>query len=105
MENNTYRIVLQDGRIIDNLRLNGNNFISAAEITDAIFSGNLSTVTIEGPDGAQTFHDMKLIQISQVGDEFWFILSEKSEQEKMYEKMEATTDDIILVMAELIGGN
>lgn len=104
MEKGTFKIVLADGTSAENLRRNGNNYISETEITEATFAGNLSTVMVEGPDGVQTYHDMKLVQISKVGKEWWFILAEKTEQEKLFEKLETTTDDIILLMAELIGG-
>ena len=46
-------------------------------------------MTVEGPDGVQTYHDMKLVQISKVGEEWWFILAEKTDQEKLREKLEA----------------
>lgn len=105
MEKGTFKVVLADGTSAENLRRNGNNYISETEVTEATFAGNLSTVTVEGPDGAQTYHDMKLVQISKVGKEWWFILAEKSEQEKMFEKLETATDDIILIIADMIGGN
>ena len=89
MEKDTYKVILRGGTTIDSLRLNGNNYISKTEITAEMFAGNLSTVTVEGPDGAQTYHGMKLVQISKVGKEWWFILAEKTEQEKLREKLEA----------------
>lgn len=46
-------------------------------------------MTVEGPDGTKTYHDMKLVQLSEVGKEWWFILAEKTEQEKLREKLEA----------------
>ncbi len=89
MEKGTFKVVLADGTSAENLRRNGNNYISKTEVTEATFAGNLSTVTVEGPDGAQTYHDMKLVQISKVGKEWWFILAEKTDQEKLKEKLEA----------------
>ena len=89
MEKDTYKVILQDGTAIESLRLNGTNYISKTEVTEATFAGNLSTVTVEGPDGAQTYHDMKLVHISKVGKEWWFILAEKTDQEKLKEKLEA----------------
>lgn len=89
MEKGTFKVVLADGTSAENLRQNGNNFISKTKITTEMFAGNLSTVTVEGPDGTQTHHDMKLVQLSKVGKEWWFILAEKTEQEKLREKLEA----------------
>ena len=40
-------------------------------------------MTIEGPDGTQTYQDMKLVQISKVGKSYWFILAEKTAEEKL----------------------
>lgn len=88
MEKGTFKVVLADGTSAENLRQNGNNFISTTEITKEIFAGNLSTVTIEGPGGTQTNHDMKLVQLSKVGDEWWFILAEKTSAEKIRERLE-----------------
>lgn len=89
MEKGTFKVVLADGTSAENLRQNGNNFISKTKITAEMFAGNLSTVTVEGPDGTQTHHDMKLVQLSKVGKEWWFILAEKTDQEKLKEKLEA----------------
>ena len=51
----SWEITLSDGAIIDNLELNGNNFISKAEITSEIFNGKLSHVVIEGPEDEYDF--------------------------------------------------
>ena len=77
-----YTIELTDGTRLENLELNGNNFISQTLIDDAVFEGNLSEVTITGPEGAVEHYDMKLIQNKQYGDEWWFVLAEKTQAEK-----------------------
>ena len=41
-----YTITLADGTKIDNLELNGNNFISDTIINDEVFCNNLDTVII-----------------------------------------------------------
>jgi len=46
----SYKITLSDGTIIDNLELNGNNFVSRTPLTAANFAGKLAHVTIEGPE-------------------------------------------------------
>ena len=33
-----YKIKLSDGTLLDDLELNGNNFITGKELTDAVFS-------------------------------------------------------------------
>lgn len=41
-----YKITLADGTIIDNLTLNGNNYISAELIDASIFEGNCSPLLL-----------------------------------------------------------
>lgn len=111
----TWKITLADGTSLDGLDLNGNNYISSAVVTEATFAGKLSSVTIEGPDGTQTYQDMKLVQISKVGKSYWFILAEKTAEEKQKELAAAalatnanSITDLQLALAEvyemIIGG-
>lgn len=82
MEEVTYKITLSDGTELENLKLNGNNFISTAELTEDAFDGNLSSVTITGSDGSvKTMGESELVQIVKNETEYWFILREYSEDE------------------------
>ena len=45
----SWKITLSDGTTIENLRLNGNNFVSETEIKKEMFDGKLLKVTIEMP--------------------------------------------------------
>lgn len=111
----TWKITLADGTSLDGLDLNGNNYISSTAVTEDTFTGKLSSVTIEGPDGTQTYQDMKLVQISKVGKSYWFILAEKTAEEKQKELAAAalatnanSITDLQLALAEvyemIIGG-
>ena len=42
------KIILQDGTVLENLKLNGNNFISQEYIDESTFKGKLSKVIIGG---------------------------------------------------------
>ena len=44
MGDKIYKITLTDGTVINDLKLNGNNFISSTEIEESVFDGNLLTV-------------------------------------------------------------
>lgn len=70
---------------------------------------------IEGPDGSQEYQDMKLVQITKVGKKYWFILAEKTVEEKQKELVAAalatnvsSITDLQLALAEvyemIIGG-
>ena len=106
-----YTITLDDGTEIKNLSLNGNNFISDTPLDVALFAGNMKTVRITGPGTEETHENMELVGIREDGGKYWFVLRDLSQQELKERKMLAdiaalstTSDDIILMMAELIGG-
>ncbi len=68
------------------------------------FAGKLSSVTIEGPDGSQVHEDMKLIQITKVGKKYWFILADKTAEEKQKEATDAGMTEMEQVMKALLTG-
>ena len=82
-----YQITLHDGTVLDELELNGNNFISEKVIDDSIFNGNLDTVTISNGETSETYNDMKLLSNRVDGGKSWFVLGEKTEQEKAMERL------------------
>lgn len=120
----TYIITFADGTKLENLTLNpgANTFHSASEITAEKFDGKLSEVHIAASDGdmtecayPDTLHDAELVQIMQptdTPDGTWqFILREipedevaKAKTEKRFTSLESANEDIILMMADLIGG-
>ena len=106
-----YTITLADGTILDNLLLNGNNFISDTRIDEAVFDENLNTAHIAGPGVDATFENLELASIREDGGKCWFVLRQLTEQELRDRSTQAdirelfdTSDDIILMMADLIGG-
>lgn len=81
-----YRIILSDGLTIDNLTMNGNNFVSATEVTEEMFEGKLSPVTIINLDtNFQEVHEhMDLVQIDKADytqGNWYFILRDLTEEE------------------------
>ena len=103
-----YTIILNDGTVLDNLELNGNNFISEKIIDDSVFNGNLDAITISNGETTVTYTDMKLMSNRVDGGKSWFVLGEKTEQEKTMERLltslsanaESITD-VQLALAEL----
>lgn len=93
-----YSVTLSDGTKLDNLALNGNNFVSSAKLTEADFKNKLSKVTITDDDGkTKDYTDMVLVQVTQVGDETWFILGEKTQDNvsKLQDAVATLTDMIM----------
>lgn len=120
----TYTITFADGTKLENLTLNlgANTFHSPTEISAGTFDGKLSEVHIAASDGdmsqcayPDTLHDAELVQIMQPADtpdRTWqFILRKipedeaaKAKAEKRFTSLEAANDDLVLMMADLIGG-
>lgn len=83
-----YKITLADGTELENLELNGNNYIAEGVIEDSVFEGNLGTVTITDGETTETYTDMRLMSNRVEDGRSWFVLGEKSTQQKAMEKME-----------------
>ena len=75
-----YKITLNDGTILENLELNGNNFIAAEAVDDAVFKDNMAVVTITDMESGKTEHIEDGILLSNiVRDECsWLVLGQKS---------------------------
>lgn len=105
-----YKITLSDGYQLDNLELNGNNFIATRELSDVVFEGKLSTVKIfdKETQTEETHTDMVLISNLLRDGKSWFILAEKSEEQKERERIENTFTDLQMALTEvyemIIGG-
>lgn len=103
-----YKVTLNNGIILDNLTLNGNNYISEKEIAEDVFSNEaLKRVIIFDGEASEIIEDAVLIQLKQYGTEWWFILAEKSPVEKEKEELLAEIEaqaEAIMELAELIGG-
>lgn len=92
MEN--YTIILYDSTIIDNLTLNGNNFISPVDVgEDKLTLANLSRITINGVE----YTDMVLRNYWQDVDGWHIIISEATPQEKFEATINAKIDYIAMM--------
>lgn len=99
-----YKITLNDGTVLDKLELNGNNYISPKVIEDSVFTGNLDTVTITDGKTTETFTDMKLMSNRVDGGKSWFVLGEKTAQEKKEEAMAQELAEMRKAMSALLTG-
>jgi len=62
-------------------------------------------VTIEGPDGTEIHEDMKLVQITKVSAKaYWFILADKTAEEKQKEATDARMAEMEQAMRALLTG-
>lgn len=98
-----YTIKLSDGTTLENLGLNGNNFVSRAEVTETTFTGKLKGVEITDDEGKEEKHkDMVLVQVTQPSDsEWWFILADKSKDQVKRERLEQSIASLTDMMMTL----
>ena len=81
MEKN-YTLILANGTKIENLGLNGNNFVSNSEIDLAVFEGNLDTLTIYKDDKiVQIMNNVEVIQQAHYDDGWYICFRELSYRE------------------------
>lgn len=99
-----YTITLADGTKLENLELNGNNYIAEGVIEDSVFEGNLDTVTITNGETTETFTDMRLMSNIVRDNRSWFVLGEKSAQQKKEEAMAKQMAEMQKAMSVLLTG-
>lgn len=105
-----YKITLADGTTLENLVLNGNNYISPTAVDDAVFDGNMATVTITDMESGSTEQITDGVLLSNIVRDgcSWLVLGEKSAEEKRQETIDSTFTDLQMALAEvyemMIGG-
>ena len=83
-----YTISLANGEALDNLELNGNNYIAPSEIDSAIFEGNLDTVRISDGENEETYTDMVLLSNIVRDGKSWLVFGQKTEADKLRETID-----------------
>lgn len=97
MNEKIYRITLADGTVIDNLSLNGNNFISSEVIDASIFEANCSPVVIHDGVSDDTHEHMELVQVNVVDGNSWIVLRDISRKELEEAKMKSDIEYIAMM--------
>nr|DAP05005.1 MAG TPA: hypothetical protein [Caudoviricetes sp.] len=82
-----HKITLSDGTVLDNLELNGNNYIAEGAIDNAVFKDNLATVTITDGTTAETYDDLVLRSNRVENGRSWLVFGQKTQQEKAMERL------------------
>ena len=90
-----YSVKLNDGTILDNLELNGNNFIPEA-LDKTIFENNLEKVIITDDDGNEEERFNQKVQFAKIGDAETFILHNKTKEEELLELLADLTEVVLL---------
>lgn len=93
-----YKIILSNGQELDGLTLNGNNYISTTAVAPETFDGRLAPVTIVHGDNSETHANMELVQITQTGDQQWFVLRDYSAAELEAIQLRADMDYLSMAL-------
>lgn len=97
MDDKIYSITLADGTVINDLKLNGNNFISKNPVPADIFTDNCSPVVISEGETEETHDNMELIHVTKMKDEYWFALRDISDAEMKTIKMQSDIEYIAMM--------
>ena len=97
MDEKKYSVTLADGTVLEDLTLNGNNYVSKVPIDKTIFDGNCYSVTVSDGEQEETQENMECVQVTQMGEEFWFVLRKLSEEELTNAKIRSDIEYIALM--------
>lgn len=97
MDEKTYKITLSDGTVINNLSLNGNNFISKTSVTKEMFTDKCIPVTINDGTMDEIHNNMALVQVSEGNGEYWFVLRDISLEELSIIKMQSDIEYVAMM--------
>ena len=87
-------LILADGTVIDNLKLNGNNLISQTDVgEDKLSVVNLSHITINGEE----YRDMMLRNYWEDTDGWHIVISEVTPQERLEARINSKLDYIAMM--------
>lgn len=104
MAEKTYTVTLSDGSKLENLTLNGNNFISTTAVEEKQFDeGKLKSVVITDSEGGEEKHEnMFLVQVTHPSDDaWWFILADKTKDQIKREQLERSIASLTDMMMSL----
>ena len=99
-----YKITLSDGTQLENLTLNGNNYIAQGEIADSVFEDKLDTVKIFNGENEEVCTGMVLLSNIVRDGKSWFVLGQKSEQQKAEEDRNRTIEELRQAITVLLTG-
>lgn len=90
-----YSIELSNGRTLNNVHLNGNNFYTTYKIDEDMFDGGLKKVVVSDGETEQVGENMRLLQLvhydSSLGLEagWYFVFGQIPEEEMRFAKLQS----------------
>lgn len=101
-----YKITLADGTTLENLVLNGNNYVASTAVDDAVFKDNMATVTITNLEDGTTEQIEDGVLLSNIvrDGKSWLVLGQKSAEQKAMEARDKEIAELRRAMAVLLTG-
>ena len=101
-----YKITLADGTELNDLVLNGNNFIAQTAVSDAVFKGNMASVTVTNLEDGTTeqIEDGQLLSNIVRDGRSWLVLGQKSAEQKAMEARDKEIAELRRAMTVLLTG-
>jgi hypothetical protein len=99
-----YTMTLSDGTKLENLELNGNNWISSAKLTEKDFEGKLNKVSVTDGEVTEEYEKQILVQITEVDGKYWFVLRGKTRQEEIEDSITETQVALAEIYEQMLGG-
>ena len=107
-----YTITLSDRRKLENLAVNGTNFVSKTKVDEKIFQNNLAAVVISDGKTERAYKNLVFVQQMEWADGTYYLaFREKTKMELLTEKiMENSTgmadvQDALVELAGLVAEN
>ena len=77
-----YKITFKDGTVIDNLTMNGNNYLSPTEIDSSIFTRkNMSSIVVNDGEKDETLTNHIFVQETHMADGYYFVFRQMTDSE------------------------
>ena len=107
-----YTITLSDGRKLENLVVNGTNFVSKTKVDEKIFRNNLAAVVISDGKTERAYENLVFIQQMEWEDGTYYLsFREKTKMEMLAEEITensigmAEVQDALVELAGLVAEN
>ena len=102
-----YTITLSDGRKLENLTVNGTNFVSKTKVDERIFRNNLAAVKISDGKTERVYENLAFVQQMEWADGTYYLaFREKTKMELLTEEITENSTgmaDVQEALVELAG--
>lgn len=97
MEDRKYTLTFASGLVIEEARLNGNNFITRMEVSKDTFADICAPVIIDNGEVKETHPYMECVQVTKNADEYWFVLRDITDSERAAVKLRSDVEYLAMM--------